>query len=155
MDDIAEGYYRAQAVGTDEPHVQLGTSSNGNDQVAIELKLLDVDRTVFTVLTFSDAAKPFAIERLKALGWKGGQSFDGITDNEVRVRAKRETYTDRTGASKTVTKFDIMTGAGFSFQAPMADKQKRAFFASLTNGAARPPSRKEAAPPPKDDDIPF
>lgn len=155
MDDIAEGYYRARAVGTDEPHVQFGTSRNGNDQVAIEMKLLDLDRSVFVVLTFSDAAKPFAKERLQALGWKGGQSFEGITDNEVRVRAKRETFTDSTGATKTAMKYDIMTGAGFAFQAPMADKQKRAFFASLANGAARAPSRTDAAPPPKDDDIPF
>lgn len=136
-DDIAEGYYDAQALGETEPHVIYGVSKNGNEQVAIELKLVDLNRDVFTVLNFSDAAAPFALERLRALGWDGGNDMRGITKNKVQVRAKWDHFTDDQGQARRVMKFEIMTGSRFSFQKPMDDAQKRGFFARLNQLASQ------------------
>lgn len=141
-DDIPEGYYEAQAVGETEPHVQYGTSKNGNEQIAIELKLLDLSRDVFTVLNFSDAAAPFALERLRALGWEGGDDMRGITKNKVQVRAKWDHYTDDAGVAKRTMKFEITTGSRFSFSKPMDDQQKRGFFARLNQLANQAPAPK-------------
>ena len=144
-DDFPDGYYDAQAVGEADPHVLYGTSPNGNDEIAIEMKLLDLNRSVFVILSFSDAAAPFSLERLRALGWKGGSDMAGITANKVQVRAKTESYVDKEGNPKTRQKYEIMTGKGrFAFQKPMDDQQKRGFFARLNQiasqqGAAQKP----------------
>jgi len=154
-DDIAEGIYDAQAVGEDEPHVAYGQSKNDNDQVAIEMKLLDLNRTVMVILSFSDAAAPFSLERLRALGWKGGDTMAGITANKVPVRAKWDHYTDQQGVAKRSMKFEILTGGGrFSFQKPMDDGQKRGFFARLNQIASQEKPKAGAGGYPADWDKP-
>lgn len=128
-DDIADGYYDAFGVeGSDV----MGVSDNGNEQVAVEVRLIDLNRTVITILNFAPKAEAYSLDRLRALGWKGGDSLAGIGTNKVQVRAKREYWADKqTGAQRSKVKFEIMTGGRFAFAKPMDDTQKRGFFARL------------------------
>lgn len=143
IDEIPDGFYDAQAVGEGEPHVLYGESSNNNDEVGIEMKLLDLNRNVFVVLSFSDAATPYSLQRLRALGWKGGDDMAGITANKVSVRAKTERFVDREGKERSKQKFEIMTGDGrFTFQKPMDEQRKRGFFARLNAVASQAPAAK-------------
>lgn len=144
-DDIPEGMYEAIAVGEDEPNVQFGESNNGNEQVAIEMNLLDLNRTCFVIMSFSTKAAPYSLERLRAMGWDGGDTMKGITTNKVTVRAKRDYYEDEHGNQKSSMKFEIMTGQRFSFQKPMDDQQKRGFFAKLKQLAEQGPAPRAAS----------
>jgi hypothetical protein len=123
---IEAGTYRAHGV---EGSAQTGMTKNGNEQVAINLDLVDLGRNVTTFLPFTDAAAPYSIERLHALGWKGGEdpSFPGISENEVQVQIKYETY-----QGKEQMKVDIVTGNGrVSLKDPMNDVQRRGFMSRL------------------------
>ena len=150
--DPAEGYYDAMAVEGSEVY---GESEGGNEQVAIELRLIDLNRTVISILNFSDKAAPYSLERLKALGWEGGDSLVGIGKNKVQVRAKREYWNDReTGEAKTAMKYEIQSGGRFAFAKPMDEQKKRGFFAKLNDLASRGTAAKGAGGYPADWDKP-
>jgi hypothetical protein len=155
---------------------QYATSSTGTDQIAIDVYIPELERTLTTFLHFSAAAAPYAIERLRALGWKGDDLLDlaGIDQQDVDVQVKYETYD-----GKERMKVEIMTGGGrVKLENTMSEQQKRAFAARMkaftkttgaSSGGARPaaPSPRPAAaapaqrregaydPGPPEDDIPF
>ena len=139
-DEIPAGFYRAKGVLGSE---QAGITSNGNDQLGIDLLLLDLNRTVTTVLVFTDKSERFAIDRLRALGWTGGDSMAGIDQNEVQVQIKYDVVAGQDGTPRRVMKAEIVTGGGrFKFDKPMDEQQKRGFFARLNQlaGSAAAPS---------------
>lgn len=145
-------------------------AKNGNEQIAIDVYVPELERAFTTFLYFSDAAAPYAIERLRALGWTGDDVSDltGIDQRDVDVQIKYETF-----EGKQRMKVDISTGGGrIKLENQMDEKQKRAFAARMkavlkSSGAtpAPPQARANAAPkaregafdpgPPPDDDIPF
>lgn len=143
---IEQGTYRGKAIAGSE---QYGETSNGNDQIVIDLDLLDIGEKVSTFLVFSDKSAPYSLERLRALGWKGNDlaNLDGIGTNEVDVEVKYETYK---GEEKM--KVQILTGGGVVLKNKLDDKGKKAFaakYAALAKGTAAPSA---AA---KKDDISF
>ena len=80
---IEAGIYRARGIeGSD----QFGFAKTGTEQVSIDLELIEIGQTVTTILMFSDAATPYSIDRLKALGWEGGDTFAG-TGKETLIVA--------------------------------------------------------------------
>lgn len=125
---IEQGIYRARGIeGSD----QFGFASTGTEQVAIELELLDLGNArVTSILYFSDKSTPQSVEKLKALGWEGGDTFAGISKNEVSVMVSYEDY-----QGKTRMNVEIQSSR-FAFASPMDAQQKRAFFARINGGAA-------------------
>lgn len=145
-EEIPAGIYRAKAVAGSE---QYGITSNGNDQIGIDLQLLDLNRTVTTVLVFSERSEKFSTDRLKALGWtEGSDSLAGIDRCEVQAQIRYDVFTDSNGQPKRVMKVEIMTGGGrFRFEKPMSEQQKRGFFARLNQIAGAPRAAGAAGAP--------
>lgn len=153
--DIPSGVYKGRGVAGSD---QYGVGDKG-EQVAVDLNLSDLGRLVTTILHFSEAAAPYSIDRLKLMGWKGGDTFDGIDENEVPVRISYEQWTSpETQTAEWKMKVDIIA-TRFSFKTPMNDAQKRGFFAKLNQIASQhggaparpagpPPAGAGALPPP-------
>lgn len=123
---IPAGYYKGRAVEGSE---QYGTTENGNEQIALDVEIPSLNRSFTTFLYFSDAASPYAVERLRACGWRGADISDlsGISKNEIDVGIKYETY-----KGEPRMKVDIATGGGrITLEKPMGDKEKRAFAARM------------------------
>lgn len=116
---IAPRDYEGRAI---KGGVQIGETENGTLQIAIDMDVLDQDKSVgqmTTFLYFSEGAAVYSYERLRALGWKGQgpediDKLDDIFTNKVPVRVTvPEQYKDKTGAMKTGnSKLEILTGAG-------------------------------------------
>ena len=116
---IAPRDYEGKAV---KGGVQVGETENGTLQIAIDMDVLDQDKSVgqmTTFLYFSEGAAVYSYERLRALGWKGQgaediDKLDDIFTNKVPVRVTvPEQYRDKAGVVKTGTsKLEILTGAG-------------------------------------------
>jgi len=145
---IEEGVYKGRGI---EGSAQQGVTSNGTEQVALDIEIPALGRAVTTFLYFSDNAAPYSLERLRALGWEGGDdpSFPGISKNEVDVSIKYENYQ---GEDKL--KVEIVTGGGrVVLKTPMSDQQRRGFMARLAKlekqsgvpAGARPAGNGEAA----------
>lgn len=123
---IPAGFYQGRAVAGSE---QYGVSKNGNDQIALDIAIPSLNSTFTTFLSFSEAAAPYAIERLRVCGWKGNDvtKLVGIDANEVTVQVKYETYD-----GKERMKVDIATGGGrITLENQMDEKSKRAFAARM------------------------
>lgn len=123
---IEEGIYDGRGV---EGSAQHGTSQNGTEQVAIDLDIPALGRQVTTFLFFSDAAAPYALERLRALGWQGSDdpAFPGISTNEVKIQIKYEEY-----QGKQQMKVDIVTGGGrVTLKNTMSEQEKRGFMSRI------------------------
>lgn len=139
---IAAGTYRGRGIAGSE---QYGSTSNGNDQIVIDLDLPDIGEQVSTFLVFSDKAAPYAIQRLRALGWQGSDlsNLDGIDANEVDVEIRYEMYK---GEEKM--KVEIRTGGGrVQLQNTYDEKSKRGFaakYAKLCAGAPAPTNARPA-----------
>lgn len=136
---LAAGYYKGRAIVGSE---QYGLTEKGGDQIALDIELVSGDR-VTTLLYFTDAAAPYAIERLRACGWVGDDvtQLDGIEKNEIDVQIKYETF-----EGKERMKADIATGGGrLTLSRPMDPQQKRAFAArmkqAVKNGLSKPPAK--------------
>jgi len=158
----AEGYYKARGIAGSE---QFGYAKEGGEQVSVGLEVkISEKQTVqlSTIMSFSGGAVPYSIERLKALGWTGGDTLEGIDANEVTVQLFYETPP---GKSQEQLKVEIKTNGGsrFSFARPMDDQQKRGFMTNLSklgrengpgvakagaSGGGYPASWDESQPPP-------
>ncbi len=147
---IAAGIYKARGMAGSE---QYGTARTGTDQIVIDLlvELGDGETTrLSTVLYFSDAAAPYAIERLRALGWAGNDLLDlrDLNKNEVDVAIKYETF-----EGQQRMKVDIMTGSGrLKLESPMGTREKAAFAARMKSfmaGGIAKATTKPAAPTPR------
>ena len=141
---IPAGTYKGRGVAGS---AQMGMTSTGTDQVAIDLEIPALGRVLTTFLFFSDGAKPYSIDRLLALGWDGSDdpSFVGIDANEVDVVVK---YEDYKGEQKM--KVEILTGGGkVTLKDTMTDSQKRSFMSSLKTAAKQAGGAPAAAAAPK------
>lgn len=143
---ILPGNYRGRAVPGSE---QYGTTTNGNDQIVIDLSL-ETGEKVSTFLVFSDKSAPFSIERLRALGWKGNDlsNLEGVGDNDADIEIKYEIYN---GQEKM--KVQVLTGGGgVVLKDKLDDKGKKAFaakYAALAKAApivGAAPEKKPALP---------
>lgn len=124
---LAAGVYKGRGV---EGSAQHGHSKQGTEQVAIDIDLPEAGRQVTTFLFFSDNAAPYALERLRALGWDGSDDdrFPGISLNEVDVQIKYEMY-----EGKEQMKVDIVTGGGrVVLKNTMSDQEKRGFMSRIS-----------------------
>jgi hypothetical protein len=147
---IAPGYDKARAVGT-----ELDVTENGNDVVIVHLQL-DNGASVSSFLHFSEKAAPYSIEKLRALGWPGGDSLANLPD-EATVQVKYETYqgTER-------MKVEIQGRGRVAAKNPPTEAHKREFLKRLSrdmNGGAPPakpaPASRGGYPPSWDTEPKF
>jgi hypothetical protein len=114
---LRPGTYTARGVpGTDRFDVK-----EKGVQVAFQLEL-ETGARVTTRLAFSEKAKPYSLDRLRAMGaWitgrPGAYKLEGIDTNLVQATVKYETY-----QGKEQMRVDIYTGGG-SGDASDADVQ--------------------------------
>lgn len=157
---IAAGFYPGRAIAGSEQYAV--NPENGNEQIAIDLDIPSIGRQFTTFLYFTDRAAPYAIERLRACGWKGDDlsKLVGIDENEITVQIAYEMYK---GEEKL--KVQIATGGGrVKLENQMDEKAKRAFATRMKslvkgtgggngNGGQKPPQgqRRQATSPPADD----
>lgn len=137
-DRIPAGMYEVRGIeGSD----QIGEASTGTEQVVIDVEIVNgplpngdpelKGQTMQTVMPFTDKAMPYSLERIRLMGWEGGDSFAGIGKNIVKAIVKYEIFDGRRNM-----KVDIYTGGGrIVMETQMNDTQKRAFFAKLNKVA--------------------
>jgi hypothetical protein len=138
---IEAGTYRARAIKGSE---QYGQTSNGNDQIVIDLDLLDLGEKISTFLVFTDKAAQWSLDRLRACGWTGDDlsNLDGIDANEVEVEVAYEMYK---GEEKM--KVQIRTSGGaVKLKDQLDDKGKKAFAAKYRDLAKSVTAKAPAAP---------
>lgn len=126
QDAIPAGYYKGRVVADS---AQYGVTTNGNDQIVLDIDVPKLGRQFSTFLVFSDNGAQYEIERLRACGWAGDDilHLTGVDKNEVDVQIAYEVYN-----GKRQMKVRIATGGGrFKLEATMDDKQKRAFAARM------------------------
>lgn len=145
---IEAGQYKGRAIAGSE---QYGKTTNGNDQIVLELDL-GGGTSVSTFLYFTDAAAQYAIKRLRACGWTGDDlsNLVGIDANEVDVSVKYEEYN---GEQKM--KVDIITGGTVTLDKPLDDKEKRAFAARFKGLAAASRPAANGGQQAKAEEFPF
>lgn len=115
-----EGMFTGRVV---EETAMIGKNEKtGNEEVILEVKLAD-GGTGRVFLSFTEKAAKYSIEKLKACGWKGGNSLAGVGDNEVQISIRPEVF-----EGKEREKWDIYAGPKLQ---PMAATAKDAFFAKL------------------------
>lgn len=146
----AAGIYKGRAIGGSE---QYGETSNGNDQIALDLTIPALNRTLTTFLVFSENSMAYSVDRLRACGWKGEDvnKLVGIEDNEVDVRIS---YQQHNG--KEQMRVEIMTNGGsVKLDQPMDEKRKRQFGSKVAQflkaGSPRPAPKPKG---PRDNSMP-
>lgn len=159
---IPAGTYKGFGISGTEQH---GQTSNGNDQIVIDLMLPDIGEKVSTFLVFSEKSAKYSIERLRALGWSGNDlaNLAGIDTKQVDVEVKYEMYQ---GQEKM--KVQILTGGGVVLKDKLDDKGKKAFaakYAAMAKATPAASSSSTATPQrgavqasagaPNADDLPF
>lgn len=115
-----EGYYDFIA-----GEIAYDTSKKGDIEVVVQARfVVGTEERVGTArLNFSEAAKPYSIEKLQSLGYDGGSVLK-LVGAKGRGRVKYETYTDeQTKQVKKTWKFEIVSSGGLKVHnAPPADR---------------------------------
>jgi len=137
VDELKPGRYKARAVRGSEQYGEAG--DNATPQIAIDMQVPSLNRTLTTFLFFSSAAAPYSYERLRALGWEDSQGLENlaaIDRNEVEVNVTTETY-----QGKLQVRCDIATGNGkVTLQKTVDKKSFAARVKAITgSGGAAPP----------------
>ena len=125
---------------------EFGENKDGtNVEAVIQMQLIDrADGgtplegpvSVSVCLYFTEKAKPFSVEKLKAIGWQGGDLEFARCPNEVTISVRYEEYPLGSGDQRM--KCDIFTGEGRIKARPLAPEKKRAFAAALAAGMGGP-----------------
>ena len=131
---VGAGVYRARAVKGSEQYTRTGS---GNEQIVIELDLLDLGERVSTYLVFTEKSAPYAIEKLRAMGWTGQDLLDlrGIDSRDIDVEVKYETY-----KGKDQMRVEVLTsGRGLVARDRLDAQGMRAFAAKYAAVAKSAP----------------
>lgn len=161
---ITAGNYEGQAI---KGKVQLGETTNGGLQIAIDMDLFDGKSSqsigqMTTFLYFTEAAAVYSYERLRLLGWKGQgaediDKLDDIYSTKVPVRVVApEPFTDKDGTRKMgQPKLEILAGAGtVTLAKPLDAATFKARLRAIGGGsgggggAAAPGNGGKGTPPP-------
>jgi hypothetical protein len=176
---IPEGTYRARGV---PGSIQLGTTDNGNPQVAASFELLDethAGKSVPWYGYFTDKTQKRTLEALRIAGWSNDDldNIEGFGDTEVDIVVEHNEWEGKVRAR--VAWVNRPGSGGLALKTPMNDGQRKAFAAKMKGLAvlsrreaerekpkAAPTTRTapkrvaagggaEGFPPAADDDIPF
>jgi hypothetical protein len=140
--DYKEGRFTAKAL---PETVQYGTSgTQGTLTIGVDVRIPELNGTATTLLYFSAAAKQYADERLRAMGWKGNDyaKLEGLGSTEFQVEVRKELYD-----GKTTWKVEVVTG-NLKLASPLSASE----FANRLKAMSGAPA---AAAGGKDSDVPF
>lgn len=162
---INDGIYECKATGVAE----YGVTDTGTDQIAVEVEIYGPEKEVIetrnTYLSFTEKAAPYAIDKLRALGFNGESLADlvGLGSKVARCSVKTEEY-----QGKMSQKVDVFGDKGPAFKTAMSPENKRQFAARFNNLLSAPKGVSRAANgggskgtagvpfmPGDDDSIPF
>lgn len=145
----------------------LGRSSKGTAQVCVSFQVKDGEaagKTISWYGSFSDAALPYTMDRMRATGFVGDDLSDISSigsSGDVQIVVAHEVY-----ENKTIAKVQFINALGGARLAnPMDDAERRRFaaemrakIAALGGAKSRPvpkPVVRPSPPPPVGDDLPF
>ncbi len=121
---IPAGYYQGRVVAGEGA---FGETKKGDVEAVIPMvitgDILEGPERVTVRLYFSEKAEKYSVDKLRAIGWKGGDLTFSNCPNEVTVAIKYETY-----EGEERMKADIMTGPQVK---PLEPARARAFSARL------------------------
>lgn len=130
---VNPGNHRARAT-----QAALGTSSTGNDQVAVQFEILDWEtgtpngEKITWYGSFTDKAFPITVRALRNMGWTGDDLSDlsTVSANEVVLDVAQEEYD---GKLQTKVKWvnAIEDNSGPVLKAPMSEDKAKAFAAKM------------------------
>jgi hypothetical protein len=175
--NVPEGTYRARGV---PGSVQLGTTDNGNPQIAGSFEILDephAGKTVSWYGYFTEKTQKRTMESLRLAGWSNDDldNIEGFGDAEVDIVVEHNEWQGKVSAR--VAWVNRLGSSGLALKSPMSADQRKAFAAKMKGmavlsrqaaekekpkpAAPRPAPKRAAAgggegfPPAADDDIPF
>ena len=132
---INDGIYECKATGVAE----YGVTDTGTDQIAVEVEIYGPEKEVIetrsTYLSFTEKAAPYAIDKLRALGFNGDSLADlvGLGSKVARCSVKTEEY-----QGKMSQKVDVFGEKGPAFKNAMSPENKRQFAARFNNLLSAP-----------------
>jgi hypothetical protein len=133
---IQAGTYSGRAI---PGRTVIDQTEKGDMQVVVGLQLFTQDDPhvgdVNAFLNFSEKAAPYSEEKLKALGYTGGDVETVKLPNEVSVEVSYEMYNGKEKMKVNINTF----GGAFKPRTQLDAKAKRAFLASL-NATVKQPS---------------
>ena len=122
--NIPAGYYQGRVVAGEGA---FGETKKGDVEAVIPMvitgDILEGPERVTVRLYFSEKAEKYSVDKLRAIGWKGGDLTFSSCPNEVTVAIKYEMY-----EGEERMKADIMTGPQVK---PLEPARARAFSARL------------------------
>lgn len=122
--NIPAGHYQGRVVAGEGA---FGETKKGDVEAVIPMVItggdLEAPERVTVRLYFSEKAEKYSVEKLRAIGWKGGDLTFVDCPNEVTVEIKYELY-----EGEERMKADIMTGPVVK---PLEPARARAFSARL------------------------
>lgn len=129
--NIPAGYYQGRVVAGEGA---FGETKRGDVEAVIPMVItggdLEAPERVTVRLYFSEKAEKYSVEKLRAIGWKGGDLTFADCPNEVTVAVKYELY-----EGEERMKADIMTGPVVK---PLEPARARAFSARLAGLVGTP-----------------
>jgi len=136
--NIPAGYYQGRVVAGEGA---FGETKKGDVEAVIPMVItggdLEVPERVTVRLYFSEKAEKYSVDKLRAIGWKGGDMTFANCPNEVTVAIKYETY-----EGEERMKADIMTGPQVK---PLEPARARAFSARLAGLVGTPAGASKGA----------
>lgn len=128
---IPAGYYQGRVVAGEGA---FGETKKGDVEAVIPMVItggdLEAPERVTVRLYFSEKAEKYSVEKLRAIGWRGGDLTFSDCPNEVTVAIKYELY-----EGEERMKADIMTGPAVK---PLEPARARAFSARLAGLVGTP-----------------
>lgn len=115
---IEAGFYQGRVVPGSGA---FGETKKGDVEALFQV-LLDTGDYVHVRLNFSEKAQKYSVDKLRALGWKGGDLTFERCPNEVTIQIKYETY-----EGEERMKADIVTQG----VKPLTPDKARAFQAKM------------------------
>jgi hypothetical protein len=129
MSNIEAGYYKARVIPGEGA---FGETKKGDVEAVIPM-LLDTGDRVTVRLYFSEKAEKYSVDKLRAIGWQGGDLLFERCPNEVTVAIKYELY-----EGEERMKADIVTGPAVK---PLEPARARAFAARLAGLVGGPAAK--------------
>lgn len=147
---IEPGYYKAKAVSA-----SLGYTSNGNEQVAMLVDMVDLGKQMTWYGYFTDKTADRTLESLMIAGWDGDSlvTFEGLGSTEFVAVVEEDTYNGETRTR--ISWINRARSGGPKLNNPMSDVQMQNFASKMKGRAMALKKKSQAIESVPLEDIPF